>query len=88
MIPLDGLDEETHIAGLCDAIGEIVRLMTYRVTDGRDSDARYLKTALDRLIDGLDSMEYSGYLRTKYDQARSQYRKAEDILYELSLRGR
>jgi predicted translin family RNA/ssDNA-binding protein len=87
-VALEGLDEETQIAGLCDAVGETVRLMTYYVTSGRDAEARELKTRLDRLVVGLDTMEYSGYLRTKYDQARSHYRKAEDVLYELSLRGR
>ena len=85
---LELLDEETQIAGLCDAAGEIVRLMTYFVTAGRDAEAREMKTRLDRLLSGLDTMDYSGYLRTKYDQARSHYRKAEEILYELSLRGR
>lgn len=86
--PLEGFDEETQIAGICDAAGEAVRLMTYFVTAGRDAEAREMKARLDRLVAGLDAMEYSGYLRTKYDQARSHYRKAEEILYELSLRGR
>lgn len=85
---LEGLDEEIQIAGLCDAIGEAVRLMAYYVTSGRDAEAREVKSRIDRLIAGLDDMDYSGYLRTKYDQARSHYRKAEEILYELSLRGR
>lgn len=85
---LEGYDEETQIAGLCDAVGEAVRLMTYYVTAGRDAEARTLKKRLDPIVAGLDMMEYSGYLRTKYDQARSHYRKAEDVLYELSLRGR
>ncbi len=83
---IEGLDEETQIGGLCDAAGEVVRLMVRAATDGRDKDARALKERLDRLMEGLDAMDYSGYLRTKYDQARSHYRRAEDILYDLSLK--
>jgi len=60
--------------------------MVRAATDGRDKDARALKERLDRLMEGLDAMDYSGYLRTKYDQARSHYRRAEDILYDLSLK--
>ena len=30
-------------------------------------------------------MDFSGYLRTKYDQARNHLRHAEQILYEVSL---
>ncbi len=86
--PLEGFDEETQIAGLCDALGEGVRLMTVFATAGRDAETRELKTRMDRVIAGLDAMDYSGYLRTKYDQARAHLRKAEEILYELSLRGR
>ncbi len=85
---LEGLDEETQIGGLCDAVGEAVRLMTFYVTAGRDAEAKDMKARIDRVVIGLDAMDYSGYLRTKYDQARSHERKAEEILYELSLRGR
>jgi predicted translin family RNA/ssDNA-binding protein len=83
---IEGLDEETQIGGLCDAAGEIVRLMVRAATERRDDEARGLKARLDALMEGLDAMDYSGYLRTKYDQARSHYRKAEDILYDLSLK--
>jgi predicted translin family RNA/ssDNA-binding protein len=85
---LEGLDEETQIAGLCDAAGEAVRLMVIRVTEKRDQEAKEIKQRLDALMVGLDAMDYSGYLRTKYDQARGHYRRAEDVMYELSLRER
>lgn len=83
---IEGLDEETLIAGLCDAVGEVVRLMTIAATEGRDREVRTLKERLDAVMEGLDAMDYSGYLRTKYDQARNHLRKAEDILYDLSLK--
>ncbi|MEK7546334.1 MAG: hypothetical protein AAB554_04650 [Patescibacteria group bacterium] len=83
---IEGLDEETQVAGLCDAVGEVVRLMVRSATEGRDDEARGLKDRLVRLMEGLDDLDYSGYLRTKYDQARSHYRKAEDILYDLSMK--
>lgn len=85
---LEGLDEETQIGGLCDAAGEAVRLMVVCVTEGRDKEAKEIKERLDVLMAGLDAMDYSGYLRTKYDQARGHYRRAQDVLYELSLRER
>lgn len=83
---IEDLDEETQIGGLCDAVGEVVRLMVHAATEGRDADARDLKARIDVVMSGLDAMDYSGYLRTKYDQARSHYRKAEDVLYDLSLK--
>ena len=62
--------------------------MVTRVTAKRDAEAGEIKKRLDALMPGLDAMDYSGYLRTKYDQARGHYRRAEDVMYELSLRGR
>jgi predicted translin family RNA/ssDNA-binding protein len=85
---IDGLDEETMIGGLCDAVGEGVRLMILQVTAGQDDAAKEMKGRLDAVMVGLDAMDYSGYLRTKYDQARSHHRRAEDVLYELALRQR
>jgi len=85
---LEGLDEETQIGGLCDAAGEAVRLMVACVTEKRDKEAKEIKKRLDALMAGLDAMDYSGYLRTKYDQARGHHRRAEDVMYELSLRER
>lgn len=86
--PIDGLDEETLIGGLCDAVGELVRLMTVRATEGKDDEVRRLKAAADEVVRGLTEMDFSGYLRTKYDQAKSHLRKAEEILYDLAMRGR
>jgi predicted translin family RNA/ssDNA-binding protein len=85
---IKGLDEETQIAGLCDAVGELVRQMVYAATDGRKPDVVRLKRMIDAIVGGLSEMDYGGYLRTKYDQARSHLRKAEDVLYDVSLRSR
>ncbi len=85
---LEGMDEETQIGGVCDAIGEVVRLMVIAATAGDAERARTLKTSVDRVMDGLIAMDFQGYLRTKFDQARSHMRHAEDVLYDLSLRGK
>lgn len=83
---IEGLDEETQIGGLSDMIGEVVRRMTVLVTEGADDAARVLKSAVEPVMEGLHRMDYRGSLRNKYDQAVRHYRKAEDILYDISLK--
>lgn len=83
---IPSLDEETQIAGLSDAVGECVRRMTTLSTEGRFDDARRLKKALEPVMEGLSDMDYSGYLRAKYDQAVKHFRRAEEILYDLAMR--
>lgn len=85
---VEGLDEETQIAGLCDAVGELVRMMTIRATEKRDKEVRELKARVDEVLAGLSAMDFSGYLRTKFDQSRGHLRRAEEIMYDLSLRDR
>ncbi len=85
---IEGLDEETQIAGLCDAVGELVRMMTVRATEKRDAEVREMKARIDAVMAGLSAMDFSGYLRTKFDQSRGHLRRADEILYDLSLRDR
>lgn len=80
------LDEDTQIGGLSDMIGEVVRRMTVLVTEGESDKARALKAAVEPVMEGLNRLDYRGSLRGKYDQAVRHYRKAEEILYDISLR--
>ena len=50
---LRGLDEETQIAGLCDAVGELVRLMTIRATEKKRREVVKLKKAAETAVAGL-----------------------------------
>lgn len=86
--PIGGLDEETQIGGLCDALGEVVRLMVVRAAARRFKEVEALKRAADEVYAGIAAMDFGGYLRTKADQARSHLRRAEDVLYEVSLHGK
>lgn len=86
--PIDGFDEETLIGGLCDAVGELVRLMIIRATAHQDGEVARLKGIADEVVGGLNAMDFSGYLRTKFDQAKNHLRKAEEVMYDVSLRSR
>jgi predicted translin family RNA/ssDNA-binding protein len=79
-------DMETYIGGLSDATGEVVRWAVARATD---RDVKAVKDALAFVNDAVEfflSLDLTGYLRTKSDQAKKNLRSLEQILYELSLR--
>lgn len=86
--PIDSFDEETLIGGLCDAVGELVRMMIILATSHQDEEVARLKGIADEVVGGLNTMDFSGYLRTKFDQAKNHLRKAEEVMYDVSLRGR
>jgi hypothetical protein len=45
-----------------------------------------VKEAINLVIGELIDFDLGGYLRTKYDQARSNLRKIEEMAYEVKLK--
>jgi len=76
---------DSYLGGLCDLIGEMVRLATNRATRGDYKSAAVLKEQAETIMAELLDFDLTGYLRTKYDQARGHLRKLEQISYEIKL---
>ncbi len=80
------LDYESYLGGLCDLIGELVRYSINQATQGKFSAVGKNKKIADDIMAGLSDFDMTGYLRTKYDQARGHLRKLEQMAYEIKLR--
>jgi len=80
------LSTANYLGGLCDLLGELVRRATNLAAEGKIAEARQIKNTGDEIMAELVNFDFTGYLRTKYDQARGHLRKLEQINYELSLR--
>lgn len=76
------LDE--YLGGLSDLTGELVRLMIIRATAKEFNEVKKAGKAVEEVIHALMQNNLTGYLRTKFDQAKNSLRKAEEILYEIS----
>lgn len=82
------LNYEGYLGGICDLIGELVRYATNMAADGKFDAVAELKTTAEDIMAQLIDFDMTGYLRTKYDQARGHLRKLEQIAYEIRLRGK
>ncbi len=80
------LNHVSYIGGLCDLIGEMVRLATNQAAKGNFELVPRLKKQAEDIMSELLEFDFTGYLRTKYDQARGHLRKLEQIHYDLKLR--
>lgn len=76
---------DSYIGGLCDLIGEMVRLATNRSAKGDYQSAARLKDQAELIMMELLDFDLTGYLRTKYDQARGHLRKLEQISYDIKI---
>lgn len=79
-------DYEAYLGGICDLIGELVRYATNQAAKGKFSEVAKIKKAADDIMVQLVDFDMTGYLRTKYDQARGHLRKLEQMAYEIRLK--
>lgn len=81
-----GIDHEIYLGGLSDLTGEMQRRQVRLATEGRVAEVGAIKLAIEEIVEQLLQMDLTGYLRTKFDQAKNSLRRAEDVLYEVTLR--
>ena len=84
--PLSGIliDAELYLGALSDVTGELVRRSTNLIAENNLSEAKRLITSGQMIVDELLDFDMTGSLRTKYDQARNNLRKLEQLNYEIS----
>lgn len=80
------LDYESYLGGICDLIGELVRYATNQAAKGKFAEVAKIKKAAEDIMAQLIDFDMTGYLRTKYDQARGHLRKLEQMAYEIKMR--
>ena len=80
------LNYESYLGGICDMIGELVRHATNQAAKGKFSEVAKIKKIAEDIMGQLIDFDLTGYLRTKYDQARGHLRKLEQMAYEIKLK--
>lgn len=80
------LDADTYFAGLSDLTGELTRKVVQRATQGRTKEVEKLAEVVRAIVGELIKFDLTGYLRTKYDQAKQNLRRVEEVLYDIKMR--
>lgn len=76
----------TYVGGLSDATGEMVRYAVRQVTNGNTDEVARAQAVTEMVIEFLLNMDLTGPLRQKFDQAKKNLRRLEEMRYDLSLR--
>lgn len=82
------MDPLIYLGGLADCTGEIVRYAMKQVTAGNTIEVKHAHATVEIMIAFLLDLDLTGYLRTKFDQAKTNLRSLEEMMYELALRKR
>jgi predicted translin family RNA/ssDNA-binding protein len=80
------LDTGSYLGGLCDLTGELVRQAINQAAAGNFNEIDRMKKIINEIMTELVEFDMTGYLRTKYDQAKNNLRKIEQIEYEVRIR--
>ena len=80
------IDADSYLGGLCDFTGELVRKAVLAATDKNFKKVEELTSGVRDVIGELIKINLTGYLRTKYDQAKNNLRRAEEVLYDVKMR--
>lgn len=80
------LENDAYLGGICDLLGELVRRATNEAAAGHFEQVEITKKLSNDIMDQLIDFDMTGYLRTKYDQARGHLRKLEQMAYEIKLK--
>ncbi len=80
------VDFDAFLGGLCDFTGELVRRAVNRATYGKYDEVEKIKKIVDAVMTELIECDLTGYLRQKYDQAKNNMRKMEDIRYDIQMK--
>lgn len=77
---------ESYLGALCDLTGELVRLAVNKAASGQDQKVEKIKKIIEDILEELIQFDLTGYLRTKYDQAKHNLKKIEEIYYDIKIR--
>jgi predicted translin family RNA/ssDNA-binding protein len=80
------ISTEAYIGGICDFSGELVRLATNEAINKNFKEVKRVKKIINEILNELVDFDIVGHLRTKYDQARGNLKKIEQMDYEISLK--
>lgn len=78
-----GTDE--YIAGLCDLTGELVRKAIDLATNRKYKQIDDIKDLVDEIFGQLIKFNLVGNLRQKFDEAKRNLRRIEEIRYQVNI---
>lgn len=79
---------DSYLGGISDLTGELVRRAINMAAAGKIKEVEKISKAISDIMAELVEFDMTGYLRTKYDQAKNNLRKMEQVVYEVKLRSR
>jgi len=83
---LANIGPEEYLGGLADLTGELVRQAVLQATRGNQTEIARYRDVCQEVVAFLLDLYLTGSLRQKFDDAKRNLKRLEQIIYDLSLR--
>ena len=84
-----GVSAEDYLSGLCDLTGELVRKAIYDVIHRKFDEAERIKELVHDIYGEFLKLHLrNGELRKKSDSIKWNLKKLEEVMYDISMKGR
>ena len=84
-----GVSAEDYLSGLCDLTGELVRKAVYDVIHKKFDEASKIKELVHDIYGEFLKLHLrNGELRKKSDSIKWNLKKLEEVMYDISMKGR
>ena len=84
-----GVSAEDYLSGLCDLTGELVRKAIYDVIHKKFDEAEKIKDLVHEIYGEFLKLHLrNGELRKKSDSIKWNLKKLEEVMYDISMKGR
>ena len=86
-LPIDSIGPEEYINGLTDLSGELVRQAVLQATKGNYKVLESYRSFTEEIVGFMLNLYLTGSSRQKFDDAKRNLKRLEQIIYEVKLRG-
>ncbi|MBI3626886.1 hypothetical protein HY224_02485 [Candidatus Uhrbacteria bacterium] len=80
-----GYDE--YLSGICDLTGELTRTAVILAGRGKFKEVMEIQQTVEAIVAEIIKFDLVGQLRVKYDDAKRNLKRLEEIAYDLQIRG-
>ena len=86
-LPIQSIGPEEYINGLTDLTGELVRQAVLQATKGNYKVLESYRSFTEEIVGFMLNLYLTGSSRQKFDDAKRNLKRLEQIIYEVKLRG-
>jgi len=86
-LPIESIGPEEYINGLTDLTGELVRQAVLQATKGNYKVLENYRSFTEEIVGFMLTLYLTGSSRQKFDDAKRNLKRLEQIIYEVKIRG-